>query len=225
MLKLAIPYHEEYYNFLKEKQLLKDGQVFTFLHLQHFIDLTSNFLLTFIIEKEVCEFINNEMIIEEEREQIKSYIDSKFLAETQYFIANSLSRLVTDNDKFSIDYFVSFFLSDLQKQIHSMLLESLTYISERNNEIMLGDEKVDVLYMVIEKNASINLEKKDCTFVSSHPYNQQEESIAEVLYLNPSLLIVYDATHLLKPELAICLKKYLRKKVIFLEQEYPLRKD
>ncbi|MGN5650653.1 hypothetical protein [Bacillus sp. Brlt_9] len=169
--------------------------------------------------------VQNEMVSNEEQSMLIACIDEIFLKEIEFFAFHSLYPVIENETNFSIDQFINFTMSDIQKQIQTLFLESLPYLAEKNNEILLGDEKEDVLYMIVSSNGFVTIEKKDCTQISGNPYDQQEQSIAEILYLNPSLLIVYDAMRLLKPELVICLKKFLRKKVVFLEEEHPIHKN
>lgn len=225
MFRIKITHHTDFYNYLVERHISQDGEYFTFLHINHFMELTSTFLSHYLVKIELNKLIDNELITIEDKNEIQTYIEPSFFHETEYFVLHTLPSIILDNNSFSVDHFISFFMKDIQKQIQSILFESLVYISDKNNEISLGEEKADVLYMVVEDNGSIIIERKDCTIISTHPYHLQEQSIAEALYFNPSLLIVYDARHLLKPEMTICLKKLLRKKVVFLEEAHPLYKN
>lgn len=225
MYTIVIPYHKEFYQYLQERRVIKKEQTFSFLHLNHFTDVTSSFISEHIVTLEINKLIGNDVISPEGIDNLRSCIGVDFLGETKYFISNSLMSIVEEQKQFSLSHFISFFLSDIQREIQTLLYESLPYLSEKTTEIKLGEEKADVLYMVVESNGSITIEKKDCTIISSYPYQEQEHSIAEALYINPALLIVYDASHLLKPELTRCLKNLLRKKVVFLGEEHPLRKN
>ncbi|MEM4992942.1 hypothetical protein WKH56_10375 [Priestia sp. SB1] len=225
MYTVVIPYHEEFYKYLQERRVIKKEQTFSFLHLEHFTDVTSSFISEHIVSLEINKLISNDVISPDEIDNLRSCIDADFLGETKYFISNSLMGILEEQNQFSLPHFISFFLSDIQREIQALLYNSLPYLSEKHTEIKLGEEKADVLYMVVESNGSITIEKKDCTVISNCPYQEQEHSIAEALYINPTLLIVYDAFHLLKPELTRCLKNLLRKKVVFLGEEHPLRKN
>ncbi len=225
MFRIQISIHQEYYNFLSKKNVPKNGDTFEFLHSRHFVDLTSIFATAYIVQNEVNKMVQDEMVSNEEQSMLIACIDENFLKEIEFFAFHSLYPVIENQTYFSIDQFINFTMGDIQKQIRSLFLESLPYLAEKNTEILLGDEKEDVLYMIVSSNGFVTIEKKDCTQISGNPYDQQEQSIAEILYLNPSLLIVYDAMRLLKPELVICLKKFLRKKVVFLEEEHPIHKN
>lgn len=225
MFKIKISHHREFYDYLDSKHIPVNNGIFTFLHFEHFVKLTSSFISNYIVMIEIEKLIQNEVINNSDKDTYYSYIDSNFVSEIQFFISNTLTIRANDIDNFSVSHFISFFMSDIQKQIQSNLYEFIPYISNKSSDIVLGEEKEDVLYLVIEPNGSTTIEKKDCTVLSNYSYNQQEQSVAEVLYINPSQLIVFDSMHLLKPEMALCLKKILRKKVVFLEQEHPLRKN
>ncbi|WP_456363933.1 hypothetical protein [Priestia aryabhattai] len=225
MYTIVIQHHKEFYNYLEERSVIRKEETFSFLHLKHFIDVAASFTSHYIVDLEINRLVINNLISQEEIDDLHSCIDSDFLGETEYFISNSLKNVIEEQEQFSLTPFISFYLSDIQKQIRAILYESIPFISEKSNEIELGDEKADVLYMVVEPNGSVTIEKKDCTIISNYPYQQQEHSVAEALYINPALLIVYDAAHLLKPELTRCLKNLLRKKVVFLGEKHPLRKN
>lgn len=225
MFKLKISHHREFYDYLEKKHIPVNNDIFTFLHFEHFVKLTSNFISNYIVLTEIDKLITNEVINNSDKDTFYSYIDSNFINEIQFFISNTLSIRVNEISNFSVSHFISFFMNDIQKQIQNTLYDFIPYLSNKSSDIVLGEEKEDVLYMVIEPNGSTTIEKKDCTVISNYSYNQQEQSVAEVLYINPSQLIVFDSMHLLKPEMALCLKKILRKKVVFLEQEHPLRKS
>lgn len=225
MFKIKIIEHLPFYDYLNHNRIIIENREFSFFNFEHFINVTTTFLTDYVINEEIKKLIVEELVNNEETETVLSYINPSFKTEIEYFVSNTLMQTVKEKSSFSISQFIVFFMGDIQNQIHTVLFESLPYIYNKSSEIILGEEKTDVLYMIIQIDGSITIEKKDCTEVSSYPYYQQEQAVAEALYINPTLLIVYDATHLLKPEMVVCLKKILRKKVVFLEEEYPHYKN
>lgn len=223
MIHLEIHPHNDFWLYLQQNYVNRNNQTFSFLDKSHFIELTSAFLPEYLIQTEVEKMISSDVISSEDEQLVRSNIPASFIEETSNYIETKLFPHSSHMPlTFSLTKFINLHLSDIKTNIRSMLYESLTYLSESKNEIVLGEAKEDVLYMILSPNGSCSLAKKDCTHLSKYSYHQQEFSVAEAFFYNPSTLIVYDYLHLLKPELVLCLKKTLRKKVVFLEEKFPL---
>ncbi|MGF7535756.1 hypothetical protein AAGG74_19045 [Bacillus mexicanus] len=225
MFKICIKYHRDFYDHLISKNIPNTDGIFIFLHKEHFAEITSSFFTDYIIETELDNLIKNKLLSNNQKDDFFSLIDIQLKKEIQYYCVNLLYHTLNDHIEFSIDRFISFSASDIQKYIKNTFYEHLSYSKKNAKEISFGKEKTDIVYMVVEPNGSITLEKKDCTVIGNYSYYQQEQAVAEVLFLNPFQLIVYDSLHLLQPEMTICLKKYLKGKVVFIEQEHPLREN
>lgn len=165
MFKIRINYHREFYDFLLSKKIPNQDDIFTFLHKEHFTELTSSFFTDFIIELEIEKLTKNGLITTKQKDEFRSIIDFQLTKEIQYHCTNLLHYILDSHTEFSIDSFISFSSSDILKYIQNTFYEHLSYSEKKAKEIDLGREKTDVIYMVVGPNGSITLEKKDCTVI------------------------------------------------------------
>jgi hypothetical protein len=215
--------------FLQDKHpyTKKDNSfTFSFDSQAHFIDLSISFIIRFSLNYTFTALVKDEICNENEKQFVLSSISIPKVESLVGGIYEKIKKeLDNQEDNFQFD-FIKFFLSQLlneRKTIKNLLYEAVhsLYLPAEPENFLNSTSNIDFIYFVVLENGSVSILDKFSNEVAHYYYNEQEEAVAKTCHLNPETLLIYDHLHLLEPELVICFKQLFRKKVTFLETQFP----
>lgn len=200
---------------------------YSFSSKQEFSSLFTSYFKRHIFKNVISFFekkdlMNNDILDSLEKEL--GMLNAKRIYNDVYTRTSQVINASDDTISFCPKNFIKFHLKDHKNNFKNLLYEGIIKKHHIPNQIK-GNEffksRIDILYVVIDKDVGIKFKNKSSSELESYELEDQEQAVAHIIHLNPELTIVYDDTNLLQPEMVVCLKKYLKKKVNFLDEKFP----
>lgn len=210
-------------------EVIDDFYYFKFDSQEEFFDFTIAQTLRFSLDYSFSSLVKEDLLTYKDQQKIYSKLEQIMLESIMGEMYRSL-RSYFSKQTLTPEYFdfISFFLSGIigeRKKIQNLLYTTMYSVytpSSDTNYFEFGPSQVGLLFFVVEKNGSVLLYNQNSELLYEFSYSEQEEAVAKTCHLNPDSLLVYDEFDFLNPELVICIKKLLKKKVTFLDSEFPV---
>lgn len=199
---------------------------FHFKNQSDFFDHTLSYMISFSLTYTFDSLVNEGICAEDEKMNLFSFLDENKLETIMAGFHQKLElHLEKQTGDLSFD-FISFFLCDVpeeRKHLKNVFYEAAQklFSNPHSTPFALPSPSEEIVYFIVKQNGSIQLKDKFSDEIDFFSYNEQEEAVAKTCHLNPENLIVYDHLQLLDPEMVICFKKLLGRKVNFIDSPFP----
>lgn len=124
----------------------------------------------------------------------------------------------------SILYYVNIVFSEIKNEVGWAIKQFYEMKDTEGNLNRAISEEIYYLD-VINKEEYILYSQNGQLICESSNEDELEEMVVYIITKNPKNLIVYDKENKLSVEMIICLKKYLEKRTVFINGEYPISKN
>lgn len=219
--------YEPLFEFLKRESTMATPSAFCFSTREKAASTLSQFVLYYLIDQKLDEFVRCEYIKKEEKKELSLFYPSYDVKKFLEPIAAELLFHFRRHCQFHLFGFMQFGIKEVQKELYNILYASLyDFYDHKKNFASVSwiedyfqkqPSSFEELLLVIDSNGdAVLLDKGKALFRES--YDKHYSIIGHIIDEKPRSLKVSDPSQLLQKEFVIILKKLFRSKVEFTDE-------